>query len=179
SYNETLLADKAFLNPHATETMANAYRVSEPLSFLIDVTGDNKAWGEGGGGKGMGRGGKGETGERSGGGGEQEGDHSDHDDREGWFYDTVRDKQNRLWADKRVKKGVDLARKGQHQAAIEVYTQALGMCPGHEDGLVARGAAYASTGKLTQAKGDLTRALSLDPENANATRYLKETMRQV
>lgn len=61
--------------------------------------------------------------------------------------------------------------------AIDVYTQALGMCPDHEDGLVARGAAFATTGRLRQAAQDLSRALSLNPRNENASSYLKETRR--
>lgn len=63
------------------------------------------------------------------------------------------------------------------KAAIDVYTQALGMCPDHDDGLVARGAAFATTGRLRQAVQDLSQALSLNPHNDNASRYLKETRR--
>lgn len=63
------------------------------------------------------------------------------------------------------------------QAAIDIYTQALGMCPDHDDGLVARGAAFATTGRLRQAVQDLSQALNLNPQNDNAARYLKETRR--
>lgn len=63
------------------------------------------------------------------------------------------------------------------KAAIDTYTQALGMCPNHDDGLVARGAAFATTGRLRQAVQDLSLALSLNPRNDNASRYLKETRR--
>lgn len=51
------------------------------------------------------------------------------------------------------------------------------MCPDHDDGLVARGAAFATTGRLRQAMQDLSRAQSLNPENENASTYLKETRR--
>ena len=63
------------------------------------------------------------------------------------------------------------------KAAVDVYTQALGMCPDHDDGLVARGAAFATTGRLRQAVQDLSHALSVNPHNDNASRYLKETRR--
>lgn len=66
-----------------------------------------------------------------------------------------------------------------NKAAIDVYTQALGMCPDHEDGLVARGAAFTTTGRLRQAVQDLSRALNLNPQNDNASRYLRETRRYV
>lgn len=66
---------------------------------------------------------------------------------------------------------------GSNQAAIESYTRALGMCPDHDDGLVARGAAFATTGRLRQAVQDLSRALSLNPQNVNAASYLRETRR--
>ena len=53
------------------------------------------------------------------------------------------------------------------------------MCPEHEDGLVARGAAFATTGRLRQAMQDLSQALSINPRNDNASSYLKETRRCV
>ncbi|CAM9962023.1 unnamed protein product [Ectocarpus sp. 12 AP-2014] len=170
SYNETLLADKSFHNPHASETMADAFGILRPASFVLDVGADDRPWGGAAGVAAAGaKGGTAEGGEADvaagNGGGEDQ----------NWFYDTVRDRQNRLWADTRVRKGVELARKGQHQAAIDTYTQALGMCPDHDDGLVARGAAFASTGRLRQAVQDLSRALSVNPQNGNASSYLKET----
>ncbi|CAM9427259.1 unnamed protein product [Ectocarpus sp. 13 AM-2016] len=170
SYNETLLADKSFHNPHASETMADAFGILRPASFVLDVGADDRPWGGAAGVAAAGA--KGATAE----GGEADvaaGNRGGED--QNWFYDTVRDRQNRLWADTRVRKGVELARKGQHQAAIDAYTQALGMCPDHDDGLVARGAAFASTGRLRQAVQDLSRALSVNPQNGNASSYLKET----
>ena len=117
SYNETLLADKSFHNPHASETMADAFGILRPASFVLDVGDDDRPWGGGAAeavtaakattmGNGDGVGGAGTSGGGGRGGGE--GDRN-------WFYDTVRDRQNRLWADTRVRKGVELARKGQHQ----------------------------------------------------------------
>jgi hypothetical protein len=43
SYNSTLLADKSFHNPHATEAMAEAFGVYESLSFAADVAADGVA----------------------------------------------------------------------------------------------------------------------------------------
>eukprot|EP00752_Nemacystus_decipiens_P004597 g4196.t1 len=181
TYNETLLADKSFHNPHASETMADAFGILRPASFVLDVEDDDRPWGSAGAeavgaanatianGDGVISAGS------SGGGGGGDGGEDDRN----WFYDTVRDRQNRLWANTRVRKGVELARKGQHQAAIDAYTQALGMCPDHDDGLVARGAAFATTGRLRQAVQDLSQALSLNPDNDNASRYLKETRRRM
>lgn len=115
SYNETLLADKSFHNPHASETMADAFGILRPASFVLDVEADDRPWGGGAEALAAAKGttattanGNGEASAGASGGGDGEGDRS-------WFYDTVRDRQNRLWADTRVRKGVELARKGQHQ----------------------------------------------------------------
>jgi hypothetical protein len=43
SYNSTLLADKSFHNPHATEAMAEAFGVYQSLSFAADVAADGVA----------------------------------------------------------------------------------------------------------------------------------------
>ena len=132
SYNETLLADKSFHNPHASETMADALDVFRPASFLVDVGADDRPWGgaaaaaaatssaaaaaragnDEGAAPAESRKGS-DTENARGGDGSGSGDRS-------WFYDTVRDRQNRLWADTRVRKGVELARKGQHQVRAVV-----------------------------------------------------------
>lgn len=126
SYNETLLADKSFHNPNASETMADAFGIVHPASFILDVRTDDRTWGGAAvaaaaaqaaaiGGKASGA---------AGGAGDREGLKKAEEEAEeeagsggdrNWFYDTVRDRQNRLWADTRVRKGVELARKGQHQ----------------------------------------------------------------
>lgn len=97
-YNETLLADKSFHNPHASETMADAFDILRPASFVLDVGADDRPWGGAAGVAAAGA--KGATADQN------------------WFYDTVRDRQNRLWANTRVRKGVELARKGQHQVRL-------------------------------------------------------------
>lgn len=132
SYNEILLADKSFHNPHASETMADAFGILRPASFVLDVGDDDRSLGgavntpaavatsaapvaglvaatseEGG-----------DVDRGGGGGGGDESKGSGLGEDRSWFYDTVRDRQNRLWADTRVRKGVELARKGQHQVSF-------------------------------------------------------------
>lgn len=129
SYNETLLADKSFHNPHASETMADAFGILRPASFVLDVEADDRPWGGaaeaaaaaaavGAASAGTAEGAanvKVATAEERKIGSADVGARGGSEDRNNWFYDTVRDRQNRLWADTRVKKGVELARKGQHQ----------------------------------------------------------------
>lgn len=132
SYNETLLADKAFHNPRGSETMAEAFRVVHPLSFVLDVEADDRTWG-GGAAAGAATPVKGEPREALAGEGAEKGAKPKLDDGGGgeyhrnWFYDTVRDRQNRLWADTRVKRGVEIARKGQHQVRAKVGGEGVGV----------------------------------------------------
>lgn len=112
SYNEVLLADKSFHNPHACETMADAFGIVRPASFVLDVRTDDRSRGAttampSARAEASVEAGYDEDAQKAAGG-----------DR-GWFYDTVRDRQNRLWANGRVKKGVELARKGQHQVRMK------------------------------------------------------------
>jgi hypothetical protein len=44
---------------------------------------------------------------------------------EDWFYDTLRDEQNRRFADSRVAKGVSYARAGRNDDAARCYEQAI------------------------------------------------------
>lgn len=105
SYNEILLADKSFHNPHASEAMVDAFGIIRPFSFLLDVGTDDRMWG------GAAAASPARVSDAT------EGRSGGAVDRS-WFYDTVRDRQNRLWADTRVKKGIELARKGQHQVSV-------------------------------------------------------------
>lgn len=112
SYNETLLADKAFLNPHGSETMADAFGIVPPFSFLLDVDADDRTWGSAGAAAAaLKRAGEENLFVEE----DEQGEVQGEVNSRSWFYDTVRDRQNRLWADTRVKKGVELARRGQHQ----------------------------------------------------------------
>jgi tetratricopeptide (TPR) repeat protein len=141
-YNSLLARDKSFHNPRAVDTMAAAYHICHPLSFLVDVAED--------------------------GAGEED-----------WFYETMRERQDRDWASNRVKQGVSLARGGKHKEALEIYDEALKLCPNHVDGLTARGAALANLGRLPAASAALEQALLIDPDNVNARSYLDATRRRM
>lgn len=91
--------------------MADAFGIIRPASFVLDVGADDRSWGGGAAAAAAAAQAAVATAEvvcaetqRGSSGGDRS-----------WFYDTVRDRQNRLWADTRVRKGVELARKGQHQ----------------------------------------------------------------
>merc|ERR1712129_624363 len=76
-----------------------------------------------------------------------------------------------MGADRRVREGVAKARSGDQKAAIERYDAALELCPKHKEAAVARGAALVNRGRLADALRDFDLALSLDPQDANATKY--------
>ena len=123
SYNETLLADKSFHNPHASETMATAFGVFRPASFLLDVWADDRPLGAAAAAAAAAAAPAAAAPAHTGkDGGAAPEDANNDDGSESWFYDTVRDRQNRLWADTRVRKGVELARKGQHQVKSRCET---------------------------------------------------------
>jgi Flp pilus assembly protein TadD len=56
------------------------------------------------------------------------------------------------------------------------YSKALELNKDNTDALVARGAAHANQGEYAQAVKDFRAALTLDPANANASRYLSVTL---
>jgi len=99
-------------------------------------------------------------------------------DEEHWFYDTLRDEQNRKWAEEKLKKGVRLAKEKKHSEALRYYEQALQLCPRHADTLVARGALLANQGKLDEAAKDLNMALRVDGQVANGRQYLEMVRRK-
>lgn len=123
SYNETLLADKSFRNPYASDTMADAFGIVRPTSFVLNVGTDDRTWGGAAAAAAAQATPDGAvalvTAEAEDTNVAEGADDVGHGDRS-WFYDTVRDRQNRLWADTRVRKGVELARKGQHQVGVEL-----------------------------------------------------------
>ena len=80
-----------------------------------------------------------------------------------------------------VKRGVSTQRAvrgadDRYRRALAAYRQALDLDPRHCDALVARGAAHANAGRLHEAVGDFERALSLQPDERNARRYLHATV---
>ena len=56
------------------------------------------------------------------------------------------------------------------------YHKALDLNQSNTDALVARGAAHANQGDYSQAVQDFKAALALEPDNANASRYLSVTL---
>ncbi len=92
-----------------------------------------------------------------------------------WFYEDLRNEQDKIWADESVKKGVALARAGKHVAAVECYDAALKVCHRHMDALTARGAALANIGKLQAAVVAFEMALEVNPRDKNAIKYLEAT----
>lgn len=104
SYNEVLLADKSFHNPNASDMMASSFGIVRHLSFVIDVAADDRnclvedA----------------EPPART----LRDEDKLKVPKENSWFYDTVRDRQNQLWANKRIQRGVELARSGRLQVRL-------------------------------------------------------------
>lgn len=95
--------------------MADAFGILRSYSFVVNVDADDRAWGM----DAMASKSESTSREVRGPDGEDEDNHIGREINRSWFYDTVRDRQNRLWADTRVKKGVDLARKSQHQVSCD------------------------------------------------------------
>ncbi|KAL2913021.1 hypothetical protein HK105_207476 [Polyrhizophydium stewartii] len=75
---------------------------------------------------------------------------------------------------KDVEEGVSLARNGREEDALKKYKAALDMDADCVDALVARGAALVKLGRLVPAVKDLERAVSLDPSDKNAQKYLQQ-----
>jgi len=92
---------------------------------------------------------------------------------------TVTQEQSRVWADRRVREGVSIARRGDHVQAMDYYNTALDLWPDHKDGLIARGAALANQNKLREALVDFDKALKLSPTNANALKYREMTQNRL
>lgn len=149
SFIDQLQHERDFRNPEAWGGLVEAFCLDQFASWRVDVR-------------------KGRRRRRRAESAELEGD---------WFYDTLRDEQNRHWADERLERGVTHAKAGRLDEALKCIEQALGMCPKHADALVARGALQANRGELHSAAADLQRAISIDPAAANAQSYL-DSVRQ-
>ena len=132
-----LARSRTFNNPDAWGYLVEAYALDEYASHRCDVRRREPSGRSGGGGGGAAM------------------DAAEEDEEESWFYDTLRDKQNRTWADERLARGVLHAKEGRQDDAFKCYEQALGMCPRHVDVLVARGALLANRGDLRRASADL------------------------
>ncbi|KCV69631.1 hypothetical protein H696_04049 [Fonticula alba] len=75
------------------------------------------------------------------------------------------------WASELTVAGIEQARAGHFDKAINSYNSALDLDPEHLDCLVARGAALANTRHLARALDDFERVLQLQPNHPNAKLY--------
>eukprot|EP01103_Thecamoeba_quadrilineata_P002781 TRINITY_DN1266_c1_g1_i5.p1 TRINITY_DN1266_c1_g1~~TRINITY_DN1266_c1_g1_i5.p1 ORF type:complete len:561 (-),score=126.95 TRINITY_DN1266_c1_g1_i5:47-1729(-) len=130
-YNQLLLRDSAFHNPHALESMIGHFNLDQLGSFFTT-----------------------------------------HCYKEEDFYDKLREKQNKTWAQETVARGIASAKKGEYEAAMKCYGEALQVHPSNPDAFVARGAAYANQNLLPAAIKEFKTALRIDPQDLNAQKYL-------
>eukprot|EP00882_Tetradesmus_deserticola_P021312 GHRQ01023077.1.p1 GENE.GHRQ01023077.1~~GHRQ01023077.1.p1 ORF type:complete len:224 (+),score=58.73 GHRQ01023077.1:158-829(+) len=86
---------------------------------------------------------------------------------------AVRQQIDAAWSREAVWRGVGFAKEGDYQQALECYDKALLLNLRNCDAYVARGAARANQRQFEGALQDFTAALQIDPDNANAAKYLQ------
>jgi tetratricopeptide (TPR) repeat protein len=91
------------------------------------------------------------------------------------FAEPLRKAQRFKWSMKTVAVGVDHFKSGKHDSARQYLNHALDIDPTNVEGLVARGALSATTGKYAEGIADFRKALSLKSTHRNARNYLVET----
>jgi tetratricopeptide (TPR) repeat protein len=82
--------------------------------------------------------------------------------------------QNAKWGEQKVIEGINAAKVGNYETAIELCNAALNFLPDSVEAFVCRGASYANINKHEKAVKDFEMALQLDPLNQNANQYLKK-----
>ena len=87
---------------------------------------------------------------------------------------TIRQAQNEGFCQESLHKGVACAREGKANEAKFHYQQGLDLMPDHVDLLVAMGALLANQQNFVAALQHLQKAVSLDPQHANAADYLRQ-----
>lgn len=87
---------------------------------------------------------------------------------------TIRQTQNEGFCQESLHKGVACAREGKANEAKFHYQQGLDLMPDHVDLLVAMGALFANQQNFMAALQHLQKAVSLDPQHANAADYLRQ-----
>mmetsp|Transcript_20044 Transcript_20044/g.27752 ORF Transcript_20044/g.27752 Transcript_20044/m.27752 type:complete len:252 (-) Transcript_20044:80-835(-) len=95
------------------------------------------------------------------------------------YSELLRKEVKRAWAQETTRQGINLAKVGKYTEALKCYSQALELDPLHRDTYVARGAAYANQGLLSEACVEFSAALEIDPEDPNAAKYLRATEAKV
>ncbi|RVE54645.1 hypothetical protein evm_000766 [Chilo suppressalis] len=90
--------------------------------------------------------------------------------------DELRQAQASKWAFRSVAEGIEHFKAGRHSEAFQCLNKALSIDPRNVEGLVARGALYANSGTFKKAIEDFETSLKLNPNHANARKYLGETL---
>ncbi|KAF9391091.1 Tetratricopeptide repeat protein 14 [Podila verticillata] len=93
-------------------------------------------------------------------------------------YLDLRDEQNRNWAMDSHAMGIQCAQNGQLENALKAYSQAIQIDSKNVDAYIARGCTLANTNKYKEAIMDFRQALTLQPSNDQARRYLESTVAQ-
>uniref|UniRef100_V5GI62 Tetratricopeptide repeat protein n=1 Tax=Anoplophora glabripennis TaxID=217634 RepID=V5GI62_ANOGL len=92
------------------------------------------------------------------------------------YANELRQVQASKWAYRNVADGIDHFKAGKHVEAFQCLNKALNIDPKNVEGLVARGALYANSGNFQKAIEDFETALKLNPNHANARKYMGETL---
>ncbi|XP_068621590.1 tetratricopeptide repeat protein 14 homolog isoform X4 [Battus philenor] len=92
------------------------------------------------------------------------------------FAEELRQTQASKWAFRSVAEGIEHFKAGRHSEAFQCLNKALSIDPRNVEGLVARGALYANSGTFKKAIEDFETSLKLNPNHANARKYLGETL---
>ncbi|KAF9430888.1 hypothetical protein BGZ94_002729 [Podila epigama] len=93
-------------------------------------------------------------------------------------YLNLREEQNRNWAKDSYTMGIQYAQDGQLESALKAYSQCIQIDKQSVDVYIARGCTFANMSKLKEAIADFRQALSLQPDNEQAQKYLESTLAQ-
>lgn len=92
------------------------------------------------------------------------------------YADELKQAQASKWAFKFVAEGIEHFKAGKHPEAFQCLNEALKIDQRNVEGLVARGALYANSGTFKKAIADFETSLQINPNHANARKYMGETL---
>ena len=92
-----------------------------------------------------------------------------------WDYTSLRDRRLSRLSTALTVQAVELCRGGEYRNALAILKTALEQNPKNVEAIVAYGACNANLGHLDIAVYQFQHALSLDPTNSNAKKYLEQT----